>query len=183
MLDAGAAGVMFPRLDTVEEVAQAMRYLRYPPDGDRGVATYNRACGFGLHPEVLSSANDSVIGVVQIESVSALIHVEQIVELPGVDVIFVGPADLSYALGVPGQLSSPEFVAALDRVVAAANGAGKVAGILGGTRELAERFYAQGAKFVAVGSDSTLLATAARAAAASLAPSSADADAGQLVSR
>ena len=64
LLDTGVAGVMFPRLETVDEVQTAVRHLRYPPDGDRGVATYNRVYGFGLHPEGLTSANAGVVGIV-----------------------------------------------------------------------------------------------------------------------
>jgi 2-dehydro-3-deoxyglucarate aldolase/4-hydroxy-2-oxoheptanedioate aldolase len=169
-LDLGAAGVMFPRLDTPEQVAAAIRHLRYPPDGDRGVATYNRACGFGLRPEVLTTANRSVVGVVQIESASAVQNAEAIAKLPGVDVIFVGPADLSYGLGVPGQLDSPEFRSALSRVVAAARAAGISAGILAPSNAAAQVYFEQGFAFLAVGSDSTFIATAARQAAAPLAP-------------
>ena len=61
-LDLGAAGVMFPGIESADQATQAMRHLRYPPDGDRGVATYNRAYGFGLHPERLATANERVLG-------------------------------------------------------------------------------------------------------------------------
>src|SRR3954465_12812421 len=67
-LDAGAAGVMFPRMDSVEQVRDALRHLRYPPEGDRGVATYNRACGFGLRTDALDSATDEGGGRIQLES-------------------------------------------------------------------------------------------------------------------
>ncbi|MDQ6818161.1 MAG: aldolase/citrate lyase family protein [Actinomycetota bacterium] len=170
VLDLGAAGVMFPRLDTVEEVAAAIRHLRYPPEGDRGIATYNRACGFGLRSDALETANDSVVGIVQIETVSALENVEAIAQLPGVDVIFVGPLDLSHALGVPSQLESPEFRSALIRVVAAARAAEISAGILARSNEAAQAYLEQGFAFIGVGSDSTFLATAARQAAAPLVP-------------
>jgi 4-hydroxy-2-oxoheptanedioate aldolase len=63
VLDSGAAGIMLPRLNTVDEVAEAVRHLRYPPAGDRGVATYNRACRFGLDPGALDRANAEVLGV------------------------------------------------------------------------------------------------------------------------
>ena len=169
VLDSGAAGVMFPRLETPAEVVEALAHLRYPPEGDRGVATYNRACGFGLRVGVLDTANDDVIGVVQIESVAALENVEAIAKVTGVDVLFVGPRDLTHALGVPGQLDSPEYRAALERVVAAARGAGVAAGVLASGREAAEAYVADGFGFVAVGSDSSFVATAARAAAHPLA--------------
>src|SRR4051812_44960322 len=71
-LDLGAAGIMFPGIESPSEAGQVIRHLHYPPAGDRGVATYNRACGFGLHPEVLETANEKIIGIVQIESRRAI---------------------------------------------------------------------------------------------------------------
>ena len=67
-LELDAAGVMFPRLDTPDEVIEAVAHLRHPPEGDRGVATYNRACGFGPRTAALDTADDAVIGVIQIET-------------------------------------------------------------------------------------------------------------------
>ena len=166
VLDAGAAGVMFPRLDTEEEARDALAHLRYPPEGDRGVATYNRACGFGLRSEVLDTANDDVIAVVQVETLSALEHVDAIARAPGTDVLFVGPRDLSHALGVPGRFDAPEYRAALDRVVAATRAAGVAAGVLAADRDAADRYLADGFTFVAIGSDSGFVVAGARAAAA-----------------
>jgi 2-dehydro-3-deoxyglucarate aldolase/4-hydroxy-2-oxoheptanedioate aldolase len=165
VLDLGAAGVMFPRLDSAAEVERAISHLRYPPDGNRGVATYNRACGFGQNPDALESANRSVVGIVQIESASALAQVEVISQIPGVDVLFVGPVDLSHALGVPGRLDAPEFRAALDRVASASRSAGISAGILAPDRERAVEYLEQGFTFLAIASDSALLGLSARAAA------------------
>lgn len=162
VLDAGAAGVMFPRLESVEDVAAAVRHLHYPPDGDRGVATYNRSCGFGLFPEMLETVGDLVVAVVQIESVAAVDAVEEIARVPGVDVLFVGPRDLTHALGIPGRLDDPAFRDALVRVSRAAESAGIAAGILAGTAEAAVRYADQGFTFVGVGSDSTALASAAQ---------------------
>jgi 2-keto-3-deoxy-L-rhamnonate aldolase RhmA len=165
VLDLGAAGVMFPRLDSAAEVARAVGHLRYPPEGDRGVATYNRACGFGMQADALQTANEDVVGVVQIETVSALAQVEAIAEAAGVDVLFVGPVDLSHALGVPGIFDAPEFRAALTAVVRAAKSAGIPAGILARDRERALECIEDGFTFVAIASDSALLGAAAREAA------------------
>ena len=118
VLDMGAAGVMFPRLDTPAQVAEAIAHLHYPPQGDRGVAGYNRARLFGGDGLTAEQVNDTIVGIVQIETLSALANVEEIAAIPGVDVLFVGPADLSTALGVPGQLDSAAFRAAVARVVA-----------------------------------------------------------------
>jgi 4-hydroxy-2-oxoheptanedioate aldolase len=161
VLDAGAAGVMLPRLDTADQVRAAMAHLYYPPRGDRGVATYNRACRFGLDPGALDRANDEVLGIVQIESVRAVAAAEEMASIDGVDVLFVGPRDLSHDLGVPGQITAPVFVDALERVRLAARKHGKACGLLVPDGGAAAAKLAEGWTFVTIGSDSTLLATAA----------------------
>jgi 2-dehydro-3-deoxyglucarate aldolase/4-hydroxy-2-oxoheptanedioate aldolase len=160
LLDLGAAGVMFPRIDTAGESAACVRHLRYPPAGDRGVATYNRVCRYGLDLGALDRANDEVLGVVQIETRPALDAVDDIAAIDGVDVLFVGPRDLSHALDVPGQTRAPAYLAALDRVLAAAKGNGKAAGLLVPDGAAAAALAAAGWQFLAIGSDTTLLAGA-----------------------
>jgi 2-dehydro-3-deoxyglucarate aldolase/4-hydroxy-2-oxoheptanedioate aldolase len=167
VLDAGATGVMVPRIESVADVVAAVRHLRYPPDGDRGVATYNRSIGFGLFPEMLERSGDLVVAVMQIETIPALDAVEEIAGVPGVDVLFVGPRDLSHALGIPGRIDHPTFRGALARVGRAAEAAGIASGILAGSAEAAARYVSEGFTFVGVGSDSTSLATAARQTVAS----------------
>jgi 4-hydroxy-2-oxoheptanedioate aldolase len=163
VLDSGAAGIMLPRLDSAEEAAAAIRHLRYPPAGDRGVATYNRACRFGLDPGALDRANDQVLGVVQIESAAAVDQAEAIAALDGVDVLFVGPRDLSHDLGVPGDITAPQFTDAIERVKTASRRHGKACGLLVNDGAAAARRLEQGWSFVAIGSDSTLLAAAVSA--------------------
>lgn len=114
-LDLGAAGIMFPGIESADQATQAIRHLRYPSDGDRGVATYNRAYGFGLPPERLETANERVLGIVQIESKQAVDRVEEITKVPGIHVLFIGPRHLSHDLGVPGDTSAPAFQDALQR--------------------------------------------------------------------
>jgi 2-keto-3-deoxy-L-rhamnonate aldolase RhmA len=160
VLDLGAAGVMLPRLDTAVEVEEAVRHLRYPPDGDRGVATYNRACRFGLDPGALDRAADEILGVAQIESARAVEEVDKIAAIDGVDVLFVGPRDLSHDLGVPGNLTAPVYLAALDRVRAAAGQHGKACGLLVADGGAAAARRVEGWTFIAVSSDSVLLAAA-----------------------
>jgi 2-keto-3-deoxy-L-rhamnonate aldolase RhmA len=160
-LDLGAAGIMFPRLDTARQVQEAICHLRYPPEGDRGVATYNRSCGFGRRAEALRLANERVLGIVQIESRSSLAELSEIATHPGVDALFVGPADLSHALGVPGDYESPVFQSALQQVLEACSLAGIAAGLLAGSPEAAQRYISDGFTFVGLGSDSSFLATAA----------------------
>lgn len=164
VLDLGVAGVMLPRLNTPDEVREALRHLWYPPQGDRGVAGYNRAREFGGDGREPQEVNDSILSVVQIESVSALESVSEIAAIPGVDVLFVGPSDLSTSMGIPGQFDAPELLAAFDAVIAAAREQKISAAILAGDLSRVESLSVRGFDFIAVGSDSSLLRGAARAA-------------------
>jgi 2-dehydro-3-deoxyglucarate aldolase/4-hydroxy-2-oxoheptanedioate aldolase len=138
--------------------------MLYPPRGDRGVATYNRACRWGMERRPLTEPAQETLGVIQIETLDALNSVEDIAAQDGADVLFVGPLDLSYALGVPLQLDSSEFQEALYRVIAAAELHNKAAGILAVDGMGAAKYVRQGFRFVAIGSDSTIMAAAFREA-------------------
>lgn len=163
-LDQGAAGVMFPRIDGPREAAEAISHLRYPPEGDRGVATYNRACRFGTYNEEISGANEHVLGIVQIESAESVAAAAEIAALDGVNVLFIGPGDLSHAMGRFGEVEHPDFLAACRSVVGAADAAGATAGILVPDPDRIEWAIGLGFRFIGVGSDSTMLLKAARGA-------------------
>jgi 2-keto-3-deoxy-L-rhamnonate aldolase RhmA len=96
---------MVPRLDSADQAREAVTFLRYPPDGIRGVATRVRGAGLGVvgHPDI-HRLNERVVGIIQIESVGGLRDADEIAAIDGVDVLFVGPADLSHSLGIPGQV-------------------------------------------------------------------------------
>jgi len=168
VLDLGAAGIMFPGIQSPTQARKTIRHLRYPPLGDRGVATYNRACGFGLHPEALETANERLVGIVQIESRKAVEQVDEIAAVPGIDVLFIGPRDLSHDLGVPGDTGAPVVQNALERVLAAADAAGIAAGILAPDADTARRYGDRGIRFIGIGSDATLLTLAGKQAVASV---------------
>ena len=130
-LDMGAAGVVIPRLDTANQVREAVTFLRYPPTGQRGVALLTRGARLGtVNHAGVAALNDDIVGIVQIESPSALEAADEFAATDGVDVLFVGPADLSHSLGIPGQFSNPTYQAALRKVVAACRAQGKAPGIL-----------------------------------------------------
>ncbi len=130
-LDAGAAGTLFPRADGAPPVRAAVESVKYAPPGKRGLAGV-RANRYGTVPfdHWVLEANDSTALVVQIETAGALNAVAAIAEEKWVDLLFVGPNDLSQALGVPGHYDDPRFVAALEKVGAVARDAGKAAGIM-----------------------------------------------------
>jgi len=161
LLDLGVEGVMFPRLETPEEVRAALAHLWYPPRGDRGIAGYNRARRFGGDGLTGDEVNEGILAVVQVESVTALENLDEIAALDGVDALFIGPADLSEALGVAGQLEHPVFQDALDKVVAAATRNDVAAGIFVGDPTQVPTYRNRGFRFLSVGSDSSLLRGAA----------------------
>ncbi|GAB3053097.1 4-hydroxy-2-oxoheptanedioate aldolase [Intrasporangium mesophilum] len=164
VLDSGAAGIMLPRMDSALQVSRALTHLRFPPLGDRGVATYNRACRFGLDPGALDRADEQILVIVQIESAAAVEAADEIAALDGVDVLFIGPRDLSHDLGVPGDTTAVVFTEALETVLAAGKRHGKACGLLVSDGVAAAQRLEQGWTFVAIGSDSTLLAAASRTA-------------------
>lgn len=163
-LDLGAAGIMFPGIETRFQAEQAIRHLRYPPAGDRGIATYNRAHGFGLYPERLDTANDRIISILQIESRQAVEGLDEIAGVPGIDVLFIGPRDLSHDIGVPGNTAAPAFQNALKQVLDAADAAGLATGILAPDVAAASRYADQGLRFIGIGSDASLLTLAGKQA-------------------
>lgn len=160
VLDAGASGVMLPRITSAQQARAVLSGLHYPPRGTRGVASYNRAAGFGRDVTALDRAADEVFAVVQIETTGALAEVDEIAALDGVGVLFVGPQDLSYALGGARDYAAPAFQEALDRVVAAADRHGRAAGVLAPDTAAATRYLARGFRFVALASDAMVLGSA-----------------------
>ncbi|HLM82975.1 MAG TPA: aldolase/citrate lyase family protein [Terriglobales bacterium] len=159
ILDLGPSGIMVPYVQSAEEARRAVAAMRYPPAGVRGVASMHRACGFGSHlDEYLRSANSQLLTVVQIETEAAVDHADEIAAVDGVDVLFVGPMDLSVSLGRARQWDHPVFSAALNKVVTACRNAGKVAGTLVLGEEQIQRSVADGFSFLALSSDGALVA-------------------------
>jgi 2-dehydro-3-deoxyglucarate aldolase/4-hydroxy-2-oxoheptanedioate aldolase len=164
-LDLGAAGIVIPRLESAAEAREAVSFLRYPPAGVRGVALRTRGAGMGsvAHGEV-HQINERILGIVQIESVGALREADQIAAIDGVDVLFVGPADLTHSLGVPGRFDDETYLNALKAVVDACAAHGKAAGILVYDLGVVPGLLELGYRFVGIGADGALIAGGARAA-------------------
>ena len=115
ILDAGATGIMFPQIQTSQEADDAIRMMYYPPRGGRGMAKMVRATGFGRHAdEYIASLEKNLVGVIQIETLNALQNIDDIAATEGVDVLFVGPNDLSLALGIFGQLDHALYQKAIQ---------------------------------------------------------------------
>jgi 4-hydroxy-2-oxoheptanedioate aldolase len=158
VLDFGAEGIMCPRIKTLEEAQQAAKAIRYPPEGIRGAARMVRATNFGSDfNEYLANQKKNLVCIVQIETEEILNILELVAEIDEIDVLFVGPMDLSIALGVYDQPDHPRFIDALKATADAAVKKGKAAGILLQKPEEFKRYYELGFRFIACGSDSSFV--------------------------
>jgi 4-hydroxy-2-oxoheptanedioate aldolase len=164
-LDLGAHGIMVPRVDLPDQAREAVSFMRYPPDGGRGLALSTRGAGLGeLGHTDIQVINRRILGIIQIESPSAVEHAPEIASIDGVDVLFVGPTDLSHSLGVPGRFDDRGYLAALERVTTAAEAAGKAAGILLRNASALPSHRDLGFRFIGLGSDGAFISDGARAA-------------------
>jgi 2-keto-3-deoxy-L-rhamnonate aldolase RhmA len=158
-LDLGAEGVLVPRLRSVEDARTCVEYCRYA--GLRGVARYNRSWHWGLSRRGLEDADEETVCAVQIETREALEAVDEIAAVEGVDVLFVGPADLANALGLHCPPDDPELVEAAATVADAARAHGKTAGVLVGSLDQLRPYQEAGFRFLGCNSDGGLLVTSA----------------------
>lgn len=166
-LDRGAVGVMVPRIETAADAQAAVRHVRYPPHGDRGVALMNRGAGFGsISAQDLQAVEPLLI--VQIETPPALSNLSAIAGTAGVDVLFVGPSDLTWSLGAPGQFEDPAYRAAIRDVAETAAQHSKAAGILLSDLDAVPYHLDLGYTFIGISGDAGLLRVAARTAATKL---------------
>lgn len=163
-LDLGAHGIMVPRVDLPEQAREAVSFMRYPPDGTRGLALSTRGAGLGElgHTDV-QAVNRRILGIIQIESPSAVERAAEIAGIDGVDVLFVGPTDLSHSLGIPGRFDDRVYLDALRHVAASAEAAGKASGILLRDAAALPRHRELGFRFIGLGSDGAFIADGARA--------------------
>ena len=160
VLDLGAQTVLVPMVDTAEQAAALVAAMRYPQDdglgGIRGMAG-GRASRWGQYTDYYQAANREVCLLVQVETVEGLRNLDAIAGTPGVDGVFIGPADLSASMGHVGNAGHPEVQAAIDQAIGQIVAAGKAPGILTVDNTLAQHYLALGAQFVAVGLDTQVL--------------------------
>ena len=160
VLDLGAQTVLVPMVDTAEQAAALVAAMRYPQDdglgGIRGMAG-GRASRWGQYTDYYQAANREVCLLVQVETVEGLRNLDAIAGTPGVDGVFIGPADLSASMGYVGNAGHPEVQAAIDQAIGQIVAAGKAPGILTVDNTLAQHYLALGAQFVAVGLDTQVL--------------------------
>lgn len=155
ILDAGAGGIMFPQIQSAEQAREAVEMMYYPPRGSRGMAKMTRATGFGKSADdYINNLDQNLVSVIQIETLQAVQNVETIAATDGIDVLFVGPTDLTVSLGILGQLNHPNYQDAINAVATAAKKYGKAAGVLLQDVNEYEMYYRLGYRFLACGADS-----------------------------
>ena len=168
LLDIGVQTLLLPMIDTADEACEAVAATRYPPEGVRGVGSaLARASRWNRVPGYLNTAANELCVLVQVETVKGLANVRSIADVDGVDGVFFGPADLSASMGLLGKPGAPEVREAIRKGIEIARECGKAAGVLAADREFAREYIDAGATFVAVGTDTGLLSTAASQLAAS----------------
>lgn len=162
-LDTGVEGIMVPSVDTVEEAQAAVAACRYPPQGLRGAAhILNRASSYGLDSERYLRENFSELLVIcQVESLDSVTNVEEIAAVDGIDMLFIGPLDLSGSAGELGNFTNPTFVDALARAEQVVGESNKLLGGIPRPDDSPLEMFARGYNLVVSSSDALLLRDAA----------------------
>ena len=161
-LDIGVQTLLVPMVDTPEQAAQVVAAAKYPPDGVRGMGSaLARSSRWQAYPNYVKEANAQVCVLLQAETVQAMRNLDAIAATPGVDGVFIGPADLSASMGHTGNPGHPDVQAAIEDGIARILRAGKAPGILATNEAQARKWLDAGALFVAVAIDTMLLKSSA----------------------
>jgi len=166
VLEAGAGGVMVSMVRSPEEAEQAVRWAKFHPRGERGLNGGNRDGRFGLMPlpEYVAKANAETFVGIQVETRGAIEAVAELAAIPDVDLLFVGPADISQVLGVPGDFENPRCLETIERIARACADAGKPWGIVPRGGEYAQRMAGWGCRMFVLGFDIHAVHAGVRAA-------------------
>ena len=161
-LDSGANGIIAPQINSAAEAEAIVRMCKYPPEGTRGVGI-GRAHQYGLgFNEYMAQANNEIAVILQAESAQSLKNISEIVQVPGIDAIFIGPYDLSASLGKMGQLTDPKVKQAIATIIHACQAAGVRLGIFAATAKDIEPYYKQDFNLLAISTDGLLMAQKAK---------------------
>ncbi len=158
-LDLGYAGVQVPNVDTPQQARDLASYVKYTPDGVRGLSPSVRACDYGTCgvKAYIAAANANTMIVSHCETKTCVENLDGILEVPGIDVIFIGPMDLSQSYGVPGDTADPAVQAAIADVTRKALAAGKTVGTVAGTPEAARELIQKGVRYILLASDQGMI--------------------------
>lgn len=173
VMDAGAAGIVVPMVNTRSDAERAVAAVKYPPEGMRGACGAQRGQGYGFgyseYTDYINGVNQHSLVIVQIEHIDAVNNIDSIVTVPGIDGTFIGPYDLSMSMGLPGQLDHPDVEAAKQQVLEVTRQQNLAAGIHivhppTAIEEL-KRCIVSGYQFIALGTDILFLANSCRSLA------------------
>lgn len=167
LLDGGVQTLMVPMVESADQARALVRAMRYPPLGIRGVGTaLSRAARWNGIEGYFGQADQEMCLIVQIESLAGIAALDEILQVEGVDAVFIGPSDLAASMGHLGQPGHPEVKAAVDGAITTIAAAGKAAGVFSADPAVAAAYRRIGASFLLVGVDALLLRNAAVALAA-----------------
>ncbi len=164
ILDAGAAGILVPYVNSLAEAQHAVAACTYPPIGRRGAATSTRAAHQGQSPSYFAESDERILILVQVETVDAVRRIDDILAVPRIDGVFVGPVDLSASMGHLGDRHHPDVQEAIASVERRVLDSGKILGTISASWSDAEALYRRGYTFVSLMADGVSLATEAREA-------------------
>jgi 2-dehydro-3-deoxyglucarate aldolase/4-hydroxy-2-oxoheptanedioate aldolase len=155
ILDAGAQGLMLPRVESAEQAREFVAYLKYPPAGRRGMASGmgNTDFQWVTTPEYIEHANQENLVIIQIENKEAVEHLDELTQVPGIDVFFIGPEDLSISMGYAGQPSAPAVQETISQVIRTTARTNIAPGIHTSDPQRIGPLHAQGVRFIAYASD------------------------------
>jgi 4-hydroxy-2-oxoheptanedioate aldolase len=159
-LDVGASGVQVPQVNTVEQAQLVASAAKYPPLGSRGVAFGTRAAGYGFFAgnAHVEGSNANTVVITHIESVDAVNALDGMLEVEGIDVVFIGPTDLSVSMGHPGNPGHPEVQATIADCIRRIDAAGRVPGLMVSTPDEFRKFADMGARYITVNMSSIVVA-------------------------
>ncbi len=159
VIDAGAEGVQVPQVESAEIAKVVSQAARYFPQGKRGLCSFVRAANYSAIPpeDHIASSNEEVLTVIHIEGEKAVKEIEAIVETPGIDVIFLGPWDLSQSLGIPGKTKDPQVIQLMEKVIKICQKKGVVTGTFVRFVDEAKHWIEQGVKYMMLSTDAGLL--------------------------
>jgi len=163
VLDGGAYGVICPMVNTKAEAEAFVSYCRYPPAGKRSNGPI-RAAMYGEASSYQATANDEILCIPMIETQEAIDNLEAILDVPGIDAVYIGPSDLGFSMGLPPILDreEPKIMAIYDKILAETKKRGITAGLHNGTPGYAAKMIRKGFRLVTIANDSGLMLTAAR---------------------
>ena len=159
LLDSGAQGIILPRVEDPKILAEALSWMRFPPMGKRGYGVNTTMIGYESRgfKEIIEHQNLNTLSVVQFETKLAMERADELLSIAGVNIAMVGPADLSIALGVPGEFEHPLMISTVENLIEKCNRHGVVPGIQTRSTAMAKAWIERGMRFVGAGAEHGLL--------------------------